>query len=441
MPSVDNFDKKTAKSSLEFISAFLPQRREDIDCASFAENDFSRERKLSLPVTIALIINMVRPGKRFGYQEVINRFYSDTGLAHDKGIEPPDKSAFSRARKKLPLGVLSELFRKAADKAVGLAATLGGSTWKGHRVLAIDGTKKNMPHSEQLAESYGVPHGAHYPQMLACALYDVLAKIPVNVMWGDYTTSERALALELIEELGAGDLVLLDRGYPGFELFEKMLRQGVDFLVRLPDNGLFRAIKEFLAKGHRDGLVTLRPSEELVRQRLNSGQTAPAPLQLRVVKVRTPGHKTALFVTSLTDRATYPLRSLRELYHLRWEEEEFYKLIKELLATENFRGKSDLFIDQEVMAIYLYCLLTRIMMMEAALRHGIPASELCQQAAFMAVTRFVDKIWVSKTVDECERWLAMCLTEISWHRYRKRPNRSFPRQSKRSYGKWGRGRA
>lgn len=440
MPTVDSGDQKFVKSSLDFIFSFLPQRRSDID-TSFEENVFSRERKLSLPITIALIINMVRPGMRFGYQEVINRFYSDTGLAHDEGIAPPNKAAFFRARKKLPFDVLSELFQKAVNKAAELASTLGGSTWKGHRVLAIDGTKKNMPYSEQLAESYRVPHGAHYPQMLSCALYDVLAKIPVNVMWGAYDTSERAVALELIEELGAGDLLLLDRGYPGFELFEKMLGQGIDFLVRLPDNGLFKAIKEFLAKGHRDGLVTLQPPEELVRQRLNSGETAPSPLQLRVVKVRTPGHKTALFVTSLTDRATYPLRSLRELYHLRWEEEEFYKLIKELLEAENFRGKSCSFIDQEVMAIYLYCLLVRIMMMEAALQHGIPVTEISQQAAFLAVTRFVDKIWTSPTVDDCQRWLSQCLLEISWQRYKKRTNRSYPRQSKRSYGKWGRGKA
>jgi hypothetical protein len=436
VPSAELNDKKTITYSLDFIAGFLPQNRKDIG-VSFAENEFSRDRKLSLPITLALIINMVRPGKRFGYQEVINRFFSDTGLAHDQGIAPPDKAAFFRARKKVPFEVMSELFEGAVNKATELSALLGVSTWKGHRVLAIDGTKKNMPHSEQLVEAFGVPHGAHYPQMLSCALFDVLAKVPINLMWGANDTSERALAQELTEDLDPGDLLLLDRGYPGFELFEKMLSQGVDFLVRLPDNGLFAAIKEFLAKGHRDGKATLQPPETLVRQRLKSGDAAPTPLTLRVVKVKTSGHKTALFVTTLTDRAEYSLRSIRELYHLRWEEEEFYKLIKELLEAENFRGKSCQFIDQEVMAIYLYCLLVRIMMMETALRYNIPVTEISQQAAFLAVTRFVDKIWTSPTVEDCERWLTLCLAEISWQRYKKRANRSFPRQSKRSYGKWG----
>ena len=100
MPTSQLDDIKTKKYSLDFISGFLPQNRKDID-VSFVENEFSRDRKLSLPVTLALIINMVRPGKRFGYQEVINRFFSDTGLSHDQGVVPPDKAAFVNRRLKM----------------------------------------------------------------------------------------------------------------------------------------------------------------------------------------------------------------------------------------------------------------------------------------------------------------------------------------------------
>lgn len=437
MPTSCDDSKSETYYSLEFISRFLPQNRQDID-ASFNDEDFTRKRKSPLAITLALLINMVRPGKRFGYQEVINRFFSDTGLAHEKGLAPPDKAAFLRARKKVPLDVFSGLFKKAVEKANSLASSCGGAKWNGFRLVAIDGTKKNVPYSEELAQTLGVPHGAHYPQLLSCALFDVLLKIPLNLMWGAHDVSERTIALELIKDLGPGDLLLLDRGYPGFELFEKLLSQGTDFLVRLPDNGLFKSVTEFLAQGYRDGKVTLQPPKELVSQRLKNGEPAPAPIRLRVVKMRTKGSKTALFITTLTDKTAYPVGTLRELYHLRWEEEEFYKLIKELLEAENFRGKSRQFIDQEVMAIHLYCLLARIMMMEAATKHDIPLSGICQQAAFLAVTRFMDKLMVSQTLEDCQHWLELCLAEISWQRYKKRTGRSFPRISKRSYGKWGR---
>jgi len=437
VPTGCDNSKNETYYSLEFISRFLPRSRQDID-ASFNGEDFTRNRKLPLAITLSLLINMVRPGKRFGYQEVINRFFSDTGLAHEKGLTPPDKTAFLRARKKVPLDVFSGLFKKAVEKAHNLASSCGSARWEGFRLVAIDGTKKNLPHSKELAQTFGVPHGAHYPQLLSCALFDVLLKIPLNLMWGAHDVSERTMALELVKDLGPGDLLLLDRGYPGFELFEKLMNQGTDFLVRLPDNGLFKPISEFLTQGHRDGTVTLSPPKELVRQRLKNGELAPASIRLRVVKMKTKGSKSALFITTLTDRAAYPVRVLRELYHLRWEEEEFYKLIKELLEAENFRGKSRQFIDQEVMAIYLYCLLVRIMMMEAAVKHDIPLSRICQQAAFLAVTRFMDQLLVSQTLEDCQHWLELCLAEISWQRYKKRTGRSFPRISKRSYGKWGR---
>ena len=385
-----------------------------------------------------MILNMVRPGSRVGYQKVIDRFFSETGLAHkSETFIPPDKSAFIRARHKLPLDAITSLYERAVDKSQELAAPLAHVRWKGFRVLAIDGTKKNLPFSKELAEVYGIPYGAHYPQMLSCALYDVLAKTPLNFMWGPYDTSERTMAVELIKDLGPNDLLLLDRGYPGFELFEKMIAQGIDFLVRLPENGLFGSIQKFLAQGRRDGIVTIEPSAEIVRQRLKEGEPPPCPITLRVLKMRLPGKGSGVFVTTLTDRKRYSLSELRELYHLRWEEEEFFKLIKELLEAENFRGKNCHFIDQEIVAIYLYCLLVRIMIMEAANEYLIPVDEVEQKSAFLAVSRFVDKIWTSETIDECEENYRRCIREISWRRYIKRPHRSYPRKSKSSFGKWG----
>jgi hypothetical protein len=77
------------------------------------------------------------------------------------------------------------------------------------------------------------------------------------------------------------------------------------------------------------------------------------------------------------------------------------------------------------------------MMMEAAVKHGIPLSGICQQAAFLAATRFLDQLLVSQTLDDCQHWLELCLAEISRQRYKKRTGRSFPRISKRRYGEEG----
>lgn len=423
---------------VNFITNLLPAEKENLD-ASFKECDFTRRRKLPLPITIALLINMVRPGERVGYQNVIDRFFSETELAHNSPcFQPPDKSAFIKARRKLPTEALMDIFERAVRQASVMAGKIESTSWRGFRVVAIDGTTKNLPYSEDLVAQYGTPFGAHYPQLLTGALYDVLAKIPLNLMWGAHTSSERNMALELIKDLGEGDLLLLDRGFPSFELFAALLARGIDFMIRLPDNGLFKTISDYFAAGHRDGIITLEPPEPWVRECKKNGKPHPKAIILRAIKIKLAAGKSGVFVTTLRDKKQYPASELRELYHLRWEEEEFFKLIKELLEGENFRGKSVQFIDQEILAIYLYIVLVRIMMMEAAAKFSLDIKEIAQKPAFLAVARFLDNMLLAATDEECLKWYQRCLAEISWRKYKKRPNRSYPRKSQSSFGKWGR---
>ena len=70
--------------------------------------------------------------------------------------------------------------------------------------------------------------------MITGVMFDVLAKLPVNYMRAPFNTSEREMAMELIKELGPGDLLVLDRGYPGYRMFHAIINQPVEFLIRLP---------------------------------------------------------------------------------------------------------------------------------------------------------------------------------------------------------------
>ena len=87
------------------------------------------------------------------------------------------------------------------------------------------------------------------------------------------------MALELLQELGPGDLLVLDRGYPGYQMFQAVIKQGADSLVRLPKDGLFQEARAFLARGKRDGKITVSPSQKLLRE--NPHENYP-PLTLRM---------------------------------------------------------------------------------------------------------------------------------------------------------------
>jgi hypothetical protein len=416
---------------LNFFKHFLPGHKSEI-VSSIREQDFSRDRKLTLPVVLALLINMVRPGKRVGYQAVIDRFFHDIGPIDGKNAaKPPDQAAFQRARKKLPLDVIRSLFEKAVSMATELACRFSSLTWKGHRVLAIDGTRKNTPKSSDLADFFGIPSGASRPQMLVCTLYDVLAKIPLDGVAAHHATSERALAGTLMKSLKPGDIVLMDRGFPGFRLFDELLKAGVDFLVRLPLQGLFGPVRAFLSKGKTDGIVTIHPSQSVIREYRLEGLADPKPLILRIIKAKLPNGKKILLATTLLDAAKCARSELVDLYHMRWEHEEHFKLIKVLLEAESFRGKTPLLVSQELLAINLYCLLTRILVLQGAIIHEIEPETIAQKPAFLAVSRVLDRIWASRTLEQCFQSLRLCLEEISRNRYKKRPNRSFPRKLRR----------
>ena len=297
----------------EFIQQFLPDR--DSLESILEAGDFTRDRRLTLEITLSLLLNMVRPGERLGYQKVIDRFFSDTGLAFDQEevVKPPDKAAFNRARKKIPPAVCQIMFAQACEYAQSLARAHAKLTWNGFRVCAIDGTKKNLPNSDELQDFFEAPHHAHFPQMITGVLFDVLAKIPLNYMRAPFNTSEREMALALLEELGPGDLLLLDRGYPGYRLFLALIQQQVDFLIRLPKDGMFKEIQDLLARGKKDGKVTLYPPKSLTKE--NPDADLP-PLTLRVVAVTLPGtQEPAVFITTLLDCHRYPRRALRNLYH------------------------------------------------------------------------------------------------------------------------------
>lgn len=418
----------------EFIQRFLPDRQ---SIQSLLDpRSFSRQGRLSLEITIALLLNMVRPGQRVGYQKIIDRFFSETGMAFpdQEIIKPPDKSAFNRARNKVPVSVIQILFAESVDYGQTLVKKHGKLSWNGYRVYAIDGTKKNLPDSEELREYFGAPHGANFPQLITGALFDVLAKLPVNYVRAPFNTSERYMAMDLIKDLGSGDLVLLDRGYPGYEMFHSIIDQQVEFLIRLKKDGMFKEARDFLAKGKRDGKITVYPPRSLLKDHPHKDYQ---PLTLRIVVVSLPGTKeTAVFITTLLDRKKYPPRALRNLYHYRWNEEEFFKAVKGHLQAEEFQGKSVQFIDQELLSVYIYYILTRIMMLESAELHDIPVENIETKAALQAVARYLDRMLIAETVEQCQELCRRCLAEISWRKYRPRPNRQFPRKSKSRHGKW-----
>ena len=62
------------------------------------------------------------------------------------------KQAFSKGRKRIKPEAFQELFQGTVDKFYEKADS---ATWRNHHLLGIDGTKINLPCTEELKEIYG----------------------------------------------------------------------------------------------------------------------------------------------------------------------------------------------------------------------------------------------------------------------------------------------
>lgn len=372
---------------------------------------------------------MIADGNRRGYALLLDGFWDEARshslpLPTKKSISAP---AFCTARRKISPDLLRQLlqlvreeFHKEFDAE---------SRWQGRRVFAVDGVKINLQRHPDLETAFGVPDGAHCPQVLTSMLFDVCAKIPVDLLVSSHASCERQHLLAMLSHIDAGDILVLDRGYPSHEVFQVLRQRDVDFLIRVPSSNSFNAIDVFRDSSGDDYRVLVDPPK-------GSPEDWVA-LELRAVKLTNRDGEESFFLTTLR-RKEFSLADIRELYHMRWEEEEFYKLAKSsFIGQGQFRSKSPAGVVQEIHALALFLAISRHLMALAAKVDGRDIDEVGQKAAVLATAAYVVRIFLQRDQGVARKQLRDLLDRITRHRYRKRPGRSSPRRSFKPGPRWG----
>ncbi len=307
-----------------------------------------------------------------------------------------------------------------------------GQLWHGHRIFAVDGSKLNLP--RPLAqEGYRTPSSnAHYPQGLLSCLYQLRSRIPVDFDLLAHG-NERLAALAHLRALAPGDVVVYDRGYYSFQLLHAHAERRLQAVFRLQRNAS-ALFGDFILGDRTDHTVTVTPSADALRQR---PQAAFQPCRVRLIKY-TAGTTTYTLATTLLDRQRYSVRDLADLYHGRWSIEELYKISKQLLTVEEFHGQTERTVQQELFAHFSLIALARLFTnrSEESFRAdpGKPVMQANSKSSLRTVARhleglFLEPAMLGKTVERILAGIAAC-------RQRQRPNRSFPRLSRKPASKW-----
>lgn len=391
--------------------------------------DFSRSGPLSPELLVTLLLYLVVDAGRCGYVALLDAFW-DECRDHDIPLpteQPVSGSAFCQARKKIDPEFIRSLIHQVADQFDQMHGA--ALRWFGHRVFAVDGTKYSTQRSDELWDALGGPKGGHCPQALLSTLYNVISGVVHDLTVVPTHASERAELLQMLPRLRAGDILLLDAGYPSFLIFGELLHRSVHFVIRMPAKGTFNLIERFVESGAKDAIITLSPPRDL------PGHLDP--ITVRVVNCARPSGKPFVLVTDLAD-AKYTPEMLDELYHSRWQVEELYKVESgDYLSQHQFHAKSFDGVKQEAYAFGLFITLSRLFMASASESEDVPFADLSQKRSILAVAAYITRIFLLKDGAKIEKIMGRLLARIARNLDPKRPGRSYPRRSYRPRPQWG----
>ena len=324
-----------------------------IDAVVAVARDFDRHwqrrrRSLNTLLVVLFVFRLVLAKNQQGYGATLAELWDQCrrqGVALPQP-SPVSPSAMCAARAKVHENLFralhAELLRRAGETAMG-------PRWKGHRLFAVDGTKLNLPRP-LVAAGYRTPSdNAHYPQGLLSCLYRLRSRIPVDFDLVAHA-DERKAALSHLDALADNDVVVYDRGYFSRALLCAHIARGLHPVFRLQANANAVAAA-FVNSDDADRVVEISAGAG------REGGRAKTPL--RLVKYEIAGCAYVLG-TTLLDRRMYPVADLSDLYHERWGVEELYKVSKQLIDIEDFHGRSERGVRQELFAHFVLIALTRL---------------------------------------------------------------------------------
>jgi hypothetical protein len=353
-------------------------------------------------------------------------------------VEAVSEEAFVQARRRMPTDFWVALFLLLGQRFQEHHGQL--IRWRRFRLLAVDGTRLDLPDWPALRQHFGTAANAlgnHGAQARLVLVQFPLARLPYAYALAPLAQGETTLARQLLQGLGGDDLVLLDAGFLCYGLLCQI--QGASFCLRLHKRLNLRTIKQLRKDtGADDVLVEWTPKDSRGQWRK---QKCPKSMTLRLLTYHAKGFRPLRLLTNVLDPHDVPYKdwwglSVSEqgkvlgkgVYNLRWEIETTYLELKVQQGLEGgIRSRTPEGVEYEVAGHVLHYLLVRWLLVEAAVRAKVSPLRL----SFTEALREINALWPSAVVAD-EAWRQQTLLprlyeRLACHRVPERPGRTAPR--------------
>ena len=388
--------------------------KEFLEVSKMKEKDFIRNRKMDFPKLTIFILSGTKKSLQSALFAFSSRFKFENGTY--------SKQAFSKARKKINPSAFFSIFKESVEM---FYKDSDYKHYRGYRVMAIDGTKYNLPNNAEMKEIYGYQKATNeQPQALGSCLYDVLNGIVMDALIAPFNANERILAKHHIEELSKiktnKELVIMDRGYPSAELISFIESKNIQYIMRCSS--------EFVKK------MKITGNDCVITHKFKNSNSV---VKIRMIRFPISNGNNEILITNIFEK-NFTIDNFAELYHLRWNIEEKYDDLKNKLEIENFSGNSNIAVLQDFYATMFLNNIASIMALgcEEEIKEHCKTNQLkYEYKANISLTismmkfRLIDMFIVksqskrNKILDNIYHLLLISVTPI-------RPDRTFARTKK-----------
>lgn len=188
--------------------------------------------------------------------------------------------------------------------------------------------------------------------------------LPVFARITDGLTHEVKIARSL--RLGAGSIIVIDRGFTDYSLFGKWCAQGIYFVCRMKSNADFEVVN------HREPPCTGNIlMDNLIRLTGFVGQRS-CPYLLRHVVIYNPVKDEEIVL--LTNHLELGATTISRIYKDRWQIEVFFKELKQHLRVKTFVGTTPNALKVQIWTALIAVLILKYLQMKS--RFGWSLSQL-----------------------------------------------------------------
>jgi len=192
---------------------------------------------------------------------------------------------------------------------------------------------------------------------------DLHSFLPNFVLVKSANTNDLVESIEVCAAVEAGEIVVFDKAYVGYEHFHILNERGVFFVTRLKENTKYRVVGQHSA-----------PQGDILRDEyieLTDPKTKKKyPGKLRLVKAIVLVDNEPKVMQFLTNNFEWAPSSICDLYKSRWAIEVFFKEIKQTLQIADFIGFNENAVCWQIWIALLVYILLRYVAWQGKWQHS-----------------------------------------------------------------------